>query len=587
MHPTLNRRSGPRGRRRAGTLTLAATAALVIGAFAQPSFAADNGQGTTSETARATNSANVSTDQIASLPESADVSVTNDQMGNAEKDGKNWLLHGRTYSNQRYSPLSQIDADNVKHLTPAAMVQTGMTASFETTPVVVNGVMYVTTPMVNSKMKVMALNAATGAKLWSTTYDVGATKLCCGPVNRGVGVGYGDVFVATPDAKLLALNAKTGALDWQTKVADPRAGYSETMAPQVYDGMVIVGSAGGEWPIRGFVAAYNAKTGKQIWRWHSTDPKSYEGDSWKNGGGMVWTTPAIDPKRGLVIFAVGNPNPDLNGTHRKGDNLYTDSLVALHAKTGKLDWAYQEVKHDVWDYDAVSNVVLFDTKNAEGKTVPAVGEAGKVGNFFVVNRETGKLIRKSVPFVMTNDNMFKAPTKAGVKILPGANGGSEWSPPAYSPTTHDAYILGLNQLMNFKTEGSVTIPGQMRLGSTFKNVKQEGIQNGTFTAMNVDTGKIDWQAKVPQPMMGGALATAGNLVFVGEGNGWFDAFNAKTGKKLWHFQLGAGVNAPPISYEVNGKQYIAVPAGGNFQLDYPRGDLIAIFKLPSSELAEK
>jgi len=294
---------------------------------------------------------------------------------------------------------------------------------------------------------------------------------------------------------------------------------------------------------------------------------------------MVWTTPAIDPKRGLVIFSTGNPNPDLNGTHRKGDNLWTDSIVALDAHSGKLKWYYQEVKHDVWDYDAVSNVVLFDTK-VNGKTVPAAGEAGKVGWFFIVNRDTGKLIRKSEPFVPMTVNMFSKPTKEGVEMLPGANGGAEWSPPAYSPDTGMVYILGLNQLMTFTTQKVSTVPGQIRLGSTFKNVKgDKAQQSGTFTAIKVNDGKIAWQAKTPQPMMGGALATAGGLVFTGEGNGWFDAFDAQSGKKLWRYNLGAGVNAPPITYEVDGKQYIAVAAGGNYQLGFPRGDTIAIFAL--------
>ena len=514
-----------------------------------------------------------------SFPEKAKVAVTDQQMRQASQSKENWMLHGRTYDNQRYSPLTQINADNVKSLVPAALLQTGQTASFETTPIVVDGVMYLTTPVVNNKLKVMAVDASNGRRLWTTSYKVGLQKLCCGAENRGVAVGYGHVFLATTDAELVALDAKTGKKIWETQVADPRAGYSETMAPQIYDGKVIVGSAGGEWPVRGFVAAYDARSGKQDWRWHSTDPKTFAGGSWKKGGGMVWTTPAIDPKRGLVIFSVGNPNPDLNGNSRKGDNLYTNSIVALHAKTGEIAWHYQEVKHDVWDYDAVSNVVLFDTKNRDGKTVPAAGEAGKVGYVFVVNRETGKLIRKSEPFVMTNENMFKAPTKKGIKILPGANGGAEWSPPAYSPQTSDVYVLGLNQLMTYTTSKVNTVKGQMRLGSTFKNVEKNGLQSGNVTAVNVDTGKVDWQHKTAQPMMGGALATAGNLVFAGEGNGQFDALDAKTGKTLWHFQLGAGVNAPPITYEVDGTQYVAVAAGGNFQIDFPRGDTVAIFKL--------
>ncbi|HEY3653921.1 MAG TPA: PQQ-binding-like beta-propeller repeat protein [Steroidobacteraceae bacterium] len=517
----------------------------------------------------------------AQLPAGTNVNVTDSMMLNADPDENNWLLHGRTYDNQRYSPLKQITADNAKSLSPVALVQTGMTASFETTPVVVNGVMYITTPVVNSKMKIMAVNAATGERLWDVTYNLGPFQICCGPVNRGVAVGYGRIYVATLDDHLLALDAADGHTIWQTTIVSSQSGYSETLAPQIYDGMVIVGSAGGEWALRGFVAAYDAKTGQQRWRWMATDPKTYSGNSWQGGGGMVWTTPAIDPKLGLVIFSTGNPNPDLDGTNRRGDNLYSDSIVALDVHSGELKWYHQEVKHDVWDYDAVSNVVLFDV-HQNGETIPAAGEAGKVGWVFIVDRRTGKLIRRSDPYVMMSKNMFSTPTGAGVDMLPGANGGAEWSPPAYSPQTHYLYILAMDQLMHFTTKFSPSASGLIRLGSAFTNVAPGAIQDGPFVALDVETGKIAWQYKAPQPLIGGALATAGNVVFMGEGNGWFDAFNAKTGERVWRYNLGAGVNAPPITYQVNGEQYVAVAAGGNFQLTFPYGDTVAIFKLPST-----
>jgi alcohol dehydrogenase (cytochrome c) len=516
----------------------------------------------------------------AKLPGGTNVDVTDPMMVGAASDANNWLLHGRTYDNQRYSPLAQVTPDTVKSLSLVALVQTGMTASFETTPVVVNGVMYITTPVVNNKMLIMAVNAATGERLWDVTYNLGPFQVCCGPVNRGVAIGYGKVYVATLDDRLLALNAVDGQIVWQTTIVSSQNGYSETLAPQIYDGMVIVGSAGGEWALRGFVAAFDAKTGQQRWRWMATDPKTYAGNSWEGGGAMVWTTPAIDPQLGLVIFSTGNPNPDLDGTVRAGDNLYSDSIVALDVHTGQLKWYYQEVKHDVWDYDAVSNVVLFDVHQG-GATIPAAGEAGKVGWVFIVDRRTGQLIRKSAPYVMMSKNMFSTPTAAGVDMLPGANGGAEWSPPAYSPRTHYLYILAMDQLMHFTTKPAPSTPGLIRLGSAFSNVARGGIQDGPFVALDVETGKIAWQYKAPQPLIGGALATAGDVVFMGEGNGWFDAFDAKTGTRVWRYNLGAGVNAPPITYQVQGEQYVAVAAGGNFQLTYPYGDTIAIFKLPA------
>jgi alcohol dehydrogenase (cytochrome c) len=513
------------------------------------------------------------------LPDEALVTVSDTLLGSVDSRPADWLLHGRDYSNQRFSPLKNIDAGNVSSLVPIALVQTGITSSFETTPIVVNGVMYATTPVVDNKMKILAIRANNGDIIWESTYPLGNFKICCGPVNRGVAVAYGNVYVVTLDDRLIALDAASGQVRWNVGVADPTVGYSETMAPQVYRGKIIVGSAGGEWPIRGFVAAFDAVSGKEAWRWQATDPKSFGGDSWQRGGGMVWTTPAIDDARDLIIFSTGNPNPDLYGAGRRGDNLYTDSIVALHASSGKLAWFFQEVPHDVWDYDAVSNVVLFDTVD-HGKTVPAAGEAGKTGWFYIVNRDTGKLIRRSDAFVDQSKNMFSQPTQEGVQMLPGANGGAEWSPPAYSPLTHAVYILGMNQLMTFTTGKDPGFqPGMMRLGSAFTNVAKDPVQNGVFSAINVDTGKLAWQYKADQPLIGGALATAGNLVFMGEGNGYFDAFDATSGAKLWKFNLGAGVNAPPITYSVDGVQYIAVAAGGNFQMGFPYGDTIAIFKL--------
>jgi alcohol dehydrogenase (cytochrome c) len=517
----------------------------------------------------------------AQLPAGANVNITDSMMLNAGSDENDWLLHGRTYDNQRYSPLRQITAENVSSLAPVALVQTGMTASFEATPIVVNGVMYLTTPVVDHKMKILAVNAVSGERLWDVTYNLGSFQICCGPVNRGVAVGYGNVYVVTLDDHLLALDAADGHTVWDTSIVSAQNGYSETLAPQIFDGMVIVGSAGGEWALRGFVAAYDATNGQQRWRWMSTDPKSYAGNSWEGGGGMVWTTPAIDPKLGLLIFSTGNPNPDLDGTVRQGDNLYTDSIVALDVHSGALKWYYQEVKHDVWDYDAVSNVVLFDV-HRNGAVIPAAAEAGKVGWVFILDRRTGQLIRKSDPYVMMSKNMFSTPTREGVDMLPGANGGAEWSPPAYSPQTHYLYIMAMDQLMHFTTKPAESAPGLIRLGSAFTNVAPGGIQDGPFVALDVETGKIAWQYKTPRPLIGGVLATAGNLVFMGEGDGWFDAVNATSGERVWRYNLGAGVNAPPITYQVNGEQYIAVAAGGNFQLGFAYGDTLAIFKLPSA-----
>ncbi|HZQ40916.1 MAG TPA: PQQ-binding-like beta-propeller repeat protein [Rhizomicrobium sp.] len=540
-------------------------------------------------------------------PITANVTVTDAQLLNADKDQDNWLLHGRTYDNQRFSPLTQVNQKNVSQLRPVAIIQTGVARSFEVTPTVVNGVMYIITP----GDIVQAYDAVSGRPLWNYAPTLAFSNVCCGPEARGVTVAYGKVFAALLDGSVMALDAKTGDPVWRT---DPAATlppehffYSFTLAPQVYDGMVIVGSSGAEYPTRGFVQAYDARDGKLIWRFRTTaapdEPggDSWSGDSWKYGGGSVWNTPAVDPKNGLIAFAVGNPNPDVYGENRKGANAYTDSIVGVNVKTGKLAWWHQEVPHDVWDYDACAPVIFMDALDENGKLVPAAAEAGKVGNVFIVNRLTGKLLRKSEPFALQTANIFTPPSDTPVTIAPGPNGGSQWSPAAYSPRTHDFYVMGVNQAATFaarKTEPHVEgqpVVGQI-IGGTMKIILDDTTVPGTpaptgsLSAVNVNTGKIDWQYKSELPMVGGVLATASDLVFAGEMDGNINAFNARTGKKLWHFNLGVAVTAPPMTYRVNGVQYVAVAAGGLGVNGWPQlmakmgrplnGDVVAIFALP-------
>jgi len=513
---------------------------------------------------------------------------------NAAADRDNWLLHGRTYDNQRYSPLTQINKANVGKLTLFGNIHTGIENSFENTPIVVDGIMFVVT----ANDHVRAYNAVTGDKLWAYDPALQFAEACCGPQARGVAVAYGLVYVAQFDGVLTALDAATGKVVWKTDRTkthpEPRHDYTYTMAPQVYDGLVIVGTAGAEYETRGMVEAYDAKTGTKLWEFHTTAaPGEPGGDSWggtevwKTGGGSVWNTPAVDTARGLLVFSTGNPNPDYQGTTRPGDNAYTDSIVALHAKDGSLAWWYQEVPHDMWDYDASAPVMLFDAKDDSGKMVPAAGEAGKVGNVFIVNRVTGKLLHKSEPFVYQSPNMFTAPTRDGITLSPGVNGGSLWQPPAFSPRTHDFYVLGANIPMTYTTiDFKDSPPGGPWVGRHTGGVMKagEGPRSGTLTAIDVNTGKISWQYKSEQPIYGGVLATASDLVFAGEQNGDFEAFDVRTGDKLWSHNLGMGVCTPAITYRVKGVQYVAVGAAGcrgghlpNGQPGY--GDTIAIFTL--------
>ncbi len=414
------------------------------------------------------------------------------------------------------------------------------------------------------------------------------------------------VYMGTLDAKLVALDAKTGKLVWETQIADPEKGYSETMAPVAVDGKVLIGTNGGEYGIRGFVKAFDAQTGKLLWTFHTIPEKGHEGvwavndatgrnmhrdieaekaqlakDSsfYQTLGGGVWMAPAVDLKTRTVFFVVGNPSPDLYGAERPGDNLYTDSMVAVDLDTGAYKWHSQYIAHDVWDLDAVSPPILIDVKDAGGKMIPGVLHGGKTGHIYVHDRGTGKIIRFSEAMI-PQENMWVLPTPEGARMLPGANGGVEWSPMAVNPKLRLAYAANLHQPMTYHVEpAKYPGGGKLWLGGAFKVIPSEQ-QWGRLVAVNMDTGKIAWAVKTDQPLIGGVLATAGNLVFNGEGNGWFRAYDAATGKKLWEFQCGAGVNAPAVSYMVNGKQYVAVAAGGNTQLDFKRGNSVFVFALP-------
>ena len=529
-------------------------------------------------------------------------SVSQDMLNNAAKDGKNWLLPNGSYDQTRHHPASQINTGNVAKLRPAFVFQTGIVESMETAPIVVDGVMFVTT----SYNHVYAINAVTGEQYWHYKHKIGpVSTYCCGPNNKGVAVSEGKLFMGTLDAKLVSLDAKTGKLLWETEIADPELGYSETMAPSVANGKVLIGTNGGEYGVRGFVKAYDANSGKLAWTFHTIPEKGHEGvwaendatgrnmkrniaaekaalakgggDFYKTLGGGVWMTPAVDVKTNTVFFVVGNPSPDLYGAERPGDNLYTDSIVAVDLNTDNYKWHYQYVAHDVWDLDAVSPPILVDVKDKNGKMIPGVIHGGKTGHIYVHDRSNGNLIRFSEPMV-SQEGLWTLPTKEGARMSLGANGGVEWSPMAVNPGLRLAYAVNLEQPMTYHVEAAAYPGGKLWLGGAFKNSVGEE-QFGNVTAVNIDTGKVVWKARTDQPMIGGALSTAGNLVFAGEGNGWFKAYDAKTGKVLWQYQCGAGVNAPATSYTVNGKQYIAVAAGGNTQLDFKRGNSVFVFAL--------
>src|SRR5215467_12601347 len=473
--------------------------------------------------------------------------VTQDMLDKAANDTANFLHTNGDYTQKRFSPLKQITTRNVAKLRPAWIFQTEVKESLETSPIIVNGVMYVTT----SFSHVYALNAQTGEEYWHYKHPLGPiTTYCCGPNNRGVAVFEDKVYLATLDGKLVALDAKTGNKVWQADIGDPELGYSETMAPTAVKGKVLIGTNGGEYGIRGFVKAYDAKDGKLLWTfdtipensvgvWAEKDATGRDmhrdiaaekaqlektGDPYKTLGGGVWQNPAVDLATNRIYFVVGNPSPDLDGAVRPGDNLYTDSLVSVDLETGKYVCHFQYIAHDVWDLDAVSPAVLVDAKDKDGKVVPAVLHAGKTGHIYVHNRSDCSLIRFSDAMV-PQENMWTLPTKDGARMLPGANGGVEWSPLAVISDLGLTYAINLHQHMTYHVESTPYPDGKHWLGGAFKVIPTEE-QWGNVTAVDYNTGKIRWQVKTAQPMIGGIMATAGGVTFTGEGNGWFRAYDS-------------------------------------------------------------
>src|ERR1700728_2507786 len=530
--------------------------------------------------------------------------VTQQQLNSADQNSKDFFPTNGNYAQTRFYPAKQINRDNVKHLHVSWIFQTDVKESLETSPIVVDGVMFVTT----SFSHVYALDARTGQQLWHYNHKMGPiTTYCCGPNNRGVQILGDLVYVATLDSKLVALKAKTGEVVWQTEIADPEAGYSETMAPTVIKDKVLIGTNGGEYGIRGFVKAYDAKTGKLLWTFNTVpessvgvwatkdatgrdmqrniqaekDQLAKAGDPYQKLGGGVWQNPAVDLATNRIYFVVGNPSPDLDGSVRPGDNLYTNSLVSLDLDTGKYVCHFQYIPHDVWDLDAVSPTVLVNAADKSGKMVPAVLHAGKTGYVYVHDRKDCSLIRYSDPMVDQKDRWtLPTPTKPldpnSAKMFPGANGGVEWLPIATDPNHGMAYAINLHQPMTYTVANAPYPDGKLWLGGAFTIIPGEA-SFGNVTAVNYNTGKIAWQVKTPQPMIGGILPTSGGLLFTGEANGWFQAYDDANGKVLWQFQTGAGVNAPPSSYMVDGKQYVVVGSGGNAQIDSKRGNNIIAF----------
>ncbi|HXT38119.1 MAG TPA: PQQ-binding-like beta-propeller repeat protein [Chloroflexota bacterium] len=497
-----------------------------------------------------------------------------------------WASFGNTANNNHYSSLTQINSANVNQLGVAWTAQEGPgLLGWETDPLVVKGVMYFTTQL----DQVRAVDATTGKLLWQYTPKVDFSVSIAGggggvAENRGVTVANDRVYLLTFDNQLISLQASTGEVLWRTVLENPSLGYSESAPATYWNGLLFVGSQEGDAGLRGFVAAYNANTGKQVWRWYTVPAP---GHGWmpkvgQHGGGDVWMPSTIDPTTGILYFGTGNPSPDEDNSQRPGCNPWADAMVALNAKTGKFIWAHTEVCNDVWDYDSMPPPFIFNM-TYHGHTVHAVGHANKSGLFFVYDAATGKVLAQS-PHLSYYNEPHPKPAPKPVLVCPGAEGGVEYSPEAYDPTRQLAYLAGLNECDMYQLQPTAQTnlhkTGLPDFGGPFYAVTSgpHAKTSGFMAAVDVTTGKVRWKTQLPAESIGGTLATAGNLVFTSDNDGYFYAFDSSTGKVVWKGHVGLAGGAAPMTYEVNGVQYIAVALGTGF-LPGTGGGTLAVFKL--------
>jgi quinohemoprotein ethanol dehydrogenase len=560
----------------------------------------------------------------------------------ARSPGDDWITNGGSIANDRYSELDQISDSNVAQLKGIWHVhlKSGAAAknSGEAQPLEYKGVIYTIT----GADDVFAIEAKTGATKWvyHARLNPKITTVCCGWTSRGVALGDGRVYLGQLDGKLVALDQQNGKVDWSTQVMPWQEGYTITSAPLYYDGRVYTGLSGGEYGIRGRVTAYDAKAGKMLWRFYTIpgpgqvghDSWPQTGDAWKHGGAPVWQTPAVDPDLGLLYFSTGNASPDLDGSNRAGDNLFASSIVAIDAKTGKYRWHFQEVHHDIWDYDAPSPVVLFDA-TVNGKLVHGLGEPGKTGWVYLLDRETGKplygiteepvppsswkqehtsptqpfpdsgafvphtvsaaglnAVRQAAAATFSESGtapkivpgpFFSPPSHGGTiyAFSPGAFGGSDWPPSSYNPNTQLLYVCGQvsAQAAVAGTQPEKVKPGEQQVGSV---TTLSGADNaGVLAAIDTRSGRVVWERHLADSCYSGTVTTAGKLVFVGRNGGQLEAYDAENGKLLWGFQTGAGANSTATVFKLGGKEVVAYYAAGNALAGSAHGDNLWLFGL--------
>ena len=502
--------------------------------------------------------------------------VTSERLLKASEEPENWLMYSGQYNSQRHSRLTAIDKSNVDQLEVKWVKQLETLADVETTPLVVDGVMYLT----QSPSNVFALDASTGSQFWSYEHSLPEKlSLCCGRQNRGVAILGETLFLGTLDAKLIALDAKTGAVQWETQSADPNTGYSKTAAPLVIGDKVISGIAGGEYGIRGFLDAYDAETGELAWRFYTIPGEgephndTWEDDSWKTGGAPTWITGAYDPELNLVYWGTGNPGPDWNGEAREGDNLYSDSVVALDADTGELRWHFQFTPHDVHDWDATQIPILIDIE-FDGRPRKLMLFPNRNAFFYVLDRVTGEFLR-GTPFAKQTwaeridengrpiriPGMF--PSEEGVLVYPSVNGAANWWSNTYSPRTELLYVVTYDGADTFFIGEDEYVPGEMFLGGAPERLVPQETYASMIRAIEPRTGDTRWEFPLQPKTQSGLLSTASDLVFGGSVDGYFYALDAVNGTELWRMNVGGNVKAAPISYMAGNVQYVTIAAGNS------------------------
>ncbi len=500
--------------------------------------------------------------------------VTFERLLGAADDPGNWLMYSGQYNSQRFSRLDQVNRSNASKLSLRWVRQLRTLGAVETTPLVVDEVMYATTP----DNVVYALDARTGQPFWTYQHDLpDQLALCCGKQSRGVAVLGERLFLGTLDSRLVALDAKTGSVLWDTRVGAAGSGFSITSAPLVVKDLVLTGVGGGEYGIRGFIDAYEVATGKLRWRTYTVpgpgEPghDTWEGDSWKTGGAPTWMSGSYDPELDLVYWGTGNPGPDWNGEAREGDNLYSDSALALDPDTGEIRWHFQFTPHDVHDWDACQIPVLFDAV-ITGRPRKLMAWANRNGFFYVLDRTNGGFLLAKAFATQTwaeaidergrpirVPNMF--PSEEGTLVSPPVSGAANWWSPAYSPQTGLFYAMAYDGAGIFHLADADYVEGELFVGGYGKRPGPVDQYTSALRAIDPLTGERKWEYQVQPISTGGVLATAGTLVFTGSVDGNFYALDAESGKKLWHRSLGGTVHAAPISYSVDGKQHITIAAG--------------------------